>query len=180
MNMSGAYNSMKMMYQIGLLFGVCLLGQAISAFLPIPFPGTVLSMIILFILLFFQVVKVDHIKQKADFLLKNMSFFFIPAGIGILSSFDLIRSSILPLLTVVVLTTILTFGATALTVQGVISLQDRLAHGRPGTPAVPGTPTDPGTPTVPGAPADSGKSVGTAKTDDPGNTDFPEGGETNE
>src|SRR5659263_621667 len=92
-----------------LSFGVCLLGQAISAFLPISFPGSVLSMIILFILLFFRVIKVDHIRQKADFLLKNMSFFFIPAGIGILSSFDLIRSSILPLITVIIVTTILTF-----------------------------------------------------------------------
>ncbi|MEI8200633.1 MAG: CidA/LrgA family protein [Eubacteriales bacterium] len=121
---------MKMMYQIGLLFGVCLLGQAISVYFPIPFPGSVLSMIILFLLLFFRVVKVDHIRQKADFLLKNMSFFFIPAGIGILSSFDLIRSSILPLITVIIVTTILTFGATALTVQGIITLQDRHAKAK--------------------------------------------------
>jgi len=119
---------MKMMYQIGILFGVCLIGQTISVFLPIPFPGSVLSMIILFLLLYFRVIKVDHIRQKADFLLKNMAFFFIPAGIGILSSFDLIRSSILPLLTIIVVTTILTFGATALTVQGVITLQDKLAR----------------------------------------------------
>lgn len=128
--MLGAQHFMKMMYQIGLLFGVCLLGQAISAFLPISFPGSVLSMIILFILLFFRVIKVDHIRQKADFLLKNMSFFFIPAGIGILSSFDLIRSSILPLITVIIVTTILTFGATALTVQGVITLQERHAQAK--------------------------------------------------
>jgi len=121
---------MKMMYQIGILFGVCLLGQAISVFLPISFPGSVLSMIILFLLLFFRVIKVDHIRQKADFLLKNMSFFFIPAGIGILSSFDLIRSSILPLITVIIVTTVLTFGATALTVQGVIALQDRHAQAK--------------------------------------------------
>jgi len=119
---------MKMMYQIGILFGVCLIGQTISVFLPIPFPGSVLSMIILFLLLYFRVLKVDHIRQKADFLLKNMAFFFIPAGIGILSSFELIRSSILPLLIIIVVTTILTFGATALTVQGVIALQDRLAR----------------------------------------------------
>jgi len=119
---------MKMMYQIGILFGVCLIGQTISVFLPIPFPGSVLSMIILFLLLYFRVLKVDHIRQKADFLLKNMAFFFIPAGIGILSSFDLIRSSILPLLLIIVVSTILTFGATALTVQGVITLQDRLAR----------------------------------------------------
>lgn len=121
---------MKMMYQIGILFGVCLLGQAISVFSPIPFPGSVLSMIILFLLLFFHVIKVDHIQQKADFLLKNMAFFFVPAGIGILSSFDLIRGSLLQLLTVVVVTTILTFGATALTVQGVIALQDKITRGR--------------------------------------------------
>ena len=119
---------MKMMYQIGILFGVCLIGQTISVFLPIPFPGSVLSMIILFLLLYFRVIKIDHIRQKADFLLKNMAFFFIPAGIGILSSFDLIRSSILPLLVIIVVATILTFGATALTVQGVITLQDRLAR----------------------------------------------------
>jgi len=128
--MLGAQHFMKMMYQIGLLFGVCLLGQAISVFLPISFPGSVLSMIILFLLLFFRVIKVDHIQQKADFLLKNMSFFFIPAGIGILSSFDLIRSSILPLITVIIVTTVLTFGATALTVQGVIALQDRHAQAK--------------------------------------------------
>jgi len=128
--MLGAQHFMKMMYQIGLLFGVCLLGQAISVFLPISFPGSVLSMIILFLLLFFRVIKVDHIQQKADFLLKNMSFFFIPAGIGILSSFDLIRSSILPLIAVIIVTTILTFGATALTVQGVIALQDRHAQAK--------------------------------------------------
>ena len=122
---------MKMMFQIGLLFGVCLVGQLISVFLPVPFPGSVLSMIILFILLFSGVVKVDHIRQKADFLLKNMAFFFIPAGVGILLSFDLIKNSILPLLIIVVVTTILTFGATALTVQGVIALQDRLARSKP-------------------------------------------------
>lgn len=118
---------MKMMFQIGLLFGVCLLGQAISVFLPIPFPGSVLSMIILFLLLFFRVIRVDQIQQKADFLLKNMAFFFIPAGIGIISSFDMIRDRILPLVFIAVAATILTFGATALTVQGVIALQDRLA-----------------------------------------------------
>lgn len=121
---------MKMMYQIGILFGVCLLGQAVSVFLPIPFPGSVLSMIILFLLLFFRVIKVDHIQQKADFLLKNMAFFFVPAGIGILSSFDLISGSLFQLLAVVVITTVLTFGATALTVQGVIALQDKLTRGR--------------------------------------------------
>lgn len=116
---------MKMMLQIGVVFGICLVGQTISVFLPIAVPGSVISMVLLFLLLFFKVLKVDHIRKKADFLLQNMAFFFIPAGVGILANFASIKDYILPLLAVVVLTTFITFGATALTVQGVIAVQER-------------------------------------------------------
>jgi holin-like protein len=116
---------MKMMLQIGFVFAICLLGEVVSVFLPLPVPGAVLSMIVLFLLLVFKVVKVDHIRQKADFLLKNMAFFFIPAGVGILAHFSNVKNEIPALLAVVVLTTFFTFGATALVVQGTIALQDR-------------------------------------------------------
>lgn len=122
--------SLKLMLQIGLVFGVCLLGQAISAFLPIAVPGSVLSMLLLFLLLVLKLVKVEHIRQKGDFLLQNMAFFFIPAGVGILANFDAVKDSILPLLAVIVLTTILTFGATALTVRAVIAVQGRVRRAR--------------------------------------------------
>jgi holin-like protein len=121
---------MKIMLQIGLVFGICLLGQIIADLLPIAFPGSVISMILLFLLLVFRIVKVDHIQKKADFLLKNMAFFFIPAGVGIVAEFDAIKNSIPALLVVVVITTVLTFGSTALVVQGIISLQDRLERRR--------------------------------------------------
>ena len=123
---------MKMMLQIGLVFGTCLLGQIISAFLPFAFPGSVISMVLLFLFLLFRIVKVDHIQKKADFLLKNMAFFFIPAGVGIIAEFDKIKDSVPALLVVVVLTTLLTFGSTALVVGGVIALQDRLGRKKKG------------------------------------------------
>ena len=111
------------MLQIGLVFSVCLLGQIVSVLLPVPIPGSVISMVLLFLLLFFKVVHVDRIRQKADFLLKNMAFFFVPAGVGIISQFSEIRDHLLALLGVVVLTSFFTFGATALTVSGVMKLQ---------------------------------------------------------
>ena len=92
---------MKIMLQKGLLFGICMVGESISVFLLIPFPGAVISMIILFLLLFFRVIQVDHIRQKADFLLKNMAFFLIPAGVGILSVIDTLRNNILPLIWII-------------------------------------------------------------------------------
>jgi len=117
---------MKMMFQIGILFLVCLAGHAVSVLLPFPVPGTVIGMIFLFLLLLFKLVKADHMKPLSDFLLKNMAFFFVPAGVSILANLDLVKDKIFALIAVVVLTTVLTFGATALTVQGVIKVQDRL------------------------------------------------------
>ncbi len=111
------------MLQIGLVFAICLLGQLVSVLIPVPIPGSVISMVLLFLLLYFKAVHVDRIRQKADFLLKNMAFFFVPAGVGIISQFTEIREHLVALLGVVVLTTFLTFGSTALTVQGVMKLQ---------------------------------------------------------
>lgn len=121
---------MKILLQIGVVFGICLVGQTISVFIPIAIPGSVISMVLLFLLLFFKLLKIDHIRQKADFLLKNMAFFFIPAGIGIIADFASIQDVILPLLAVVVLTTLLTFGTTALVVQVVITAQNRVTRRR--------------------------------------------------
>lgn len=121
---------MKLMVQVGIVFGVCLIGQTISALLPIAVPGSVISMVVLFLILAFRIVRVDHIRLKADFLLKNMAFFFIPAGVGIVADFSKIRSSILPILAVIVLTTFITFAVTAVTVRSVMALQNRLTKPR--------------------------------------------------
>lgn len=115
---------MKLLLQVGLVFAICLMGEIVAALLPFAFPGTIISLVLLFLLLVLRVVRVDHIQKKADFLLKNMAFFFIPAGVGILGQVDAVKDNLVPLLAVVVITTLLTFGSTALTVQGAIWVQD--------------------------------------------------------
>lgn len=114
---------MKLMIQIGLVFGICLVGEGVSAALPFPFPASVISMLMLLLLLL-SVLKVEHIREKTDFLLKNMSFFFIPAGVGIMGQFDVLRQNLFPLLVILVVSTLLTFAVTAYTVRAAISLQE--------------------------------------------------------
>lgn len=122
---------MKLLVQIAVVFGICLVGEGVAALLPIPFPASVISMILLFLLLLFKVLRPHHIKEKADFLMKHMAFFFIPAGVGIMEQYQLVEGSLLPLLLVVVLTTLLTFAVTAFTVRGVLALQRHLARKKP-------------------------------------------------
>lgn len=116
---------MKMILQIGVVLGICLLGEGISLLLPIPFPGSVIAMVLLFLLLLSRVLHPDHIRQKSDFLLQNMAFFFIPAGVGIMEYAEELLPFLLPLLLICLITTILTFAASALTATLVIHIQQK-------------------------------------------------------
>lgn len=121
---------MKLLIQIGIIFGVCWVGEGLSKLLPLP--GSVISMILLFLLLLTKLLKPAHIAEKSDFLLKNMAFFFIPAGVAIMESLGVPWENLLPFLTVCFVTMVITFAATAYTVRLVIWLQNRLSAGKEG------------------------------------------------
>lgn len=120
---------MEILRQIGVILGVCLVGVLLSSFLPIPVPASVLGMVLLFVLLCLRVVKPRHIDKSSDFLLRNMSFFFIPASVGIMEYYTLVKDHLISLLLVCLITTILTFAAAAYTVTAVIRLQERRKKG---------------------------------------------------
>ena len=116
---------MKIICQIGIIFTLCWVSEIVEALLPFSFPASVIGMILLFVLLALRALKVEHIREKSDFLLSNMAFFFIPAGVSIINYFDVLAGNVGKLLLICFLTTILTFAVTAWTVRGVLFLMNR-------------------------------------------------------
>lgn len=116
---------MNIIVQVGIFFLICLAGELISALLPIPVPGSIVAMLLLFLCLLLKVLKPKHIEAKSDFLLGNMAFFFIPAGVGILEQFPLLLQNLGPLAVICVVSTVLTFAAASGTVRLVLWLQAR-------------------------------------------------------
>ena len=116
---------MKIIIQIAIIFSICWVSQIVEALLPIAFPASVIGMVLLLILLLTRLLRMDHIREKSDFLLSNMAFFFIPAGVSIISYFDILASSLLPFLVVCVVSTVLTFVVTAYAVRLTRALMDR-------------------------------------------------------
>ena len=84
---------MKIICQIGVIFAVCWFSQLIEAALPVPFPASVIGMLLLLALLATGLLKIEHIREKADFLLANMAFFFLPAGVSVINYFDVLGRS---------------------------------------------------------------------------------------
>ena len=116
---------MKIICQIGVVFAVCWVSQLIEAALPFPFPASVIGMILLLLLLPSGLLRVEHIQEKADFLLANMAFFFLPAGVSIMNYFDLLRSSAVALVVICLVTTVVTFAATAWSIRLTLRLLER-------------------------------------------------------
>ena len=92
--------------QLAFLAGVCYVGNAVSASLPIAIPGNICSMAILLVLLISGIIAEEKIALISNFLLKYMPFFFIPAGVTILTSLPLIDGRIPQFLLVCLLTTV--------------------------------------------------------------------------
>lgn len=103
--------------QLAVLLGVCFIGELVAQVLPIPFPAGVISMVILIVLLFSKLLKLKHIAEVGDFLLKNIAFFFIPAGVSIIEHIPIIRPVIVPFLIICIVSTFVTFAATILSVR---------------------------------------------------------------
>lgn len=116
---------MKIMYQIAIIFFVCWISQVIEALLPFAFPASVIGMVLLFLLLCTGALRMEHIREKSDFLLSNMAFFFVPAGVSIINYADVLRSSAVQLVIICLVTTVLTFGATAWSIRLTLHLMER-------------------------------------------------------
>ncbi len=109
--------------ELAIIFAVCLLGELIADLLPFEFSASVLSMIILLVLLIVKALKFDNIKSTANFLTSNMAVLFIPYGVKILQYLDIIKENLLLFMLIVLVTTPVVYGVTALTAQLIIKLQ---------------------------------------------------------
>lgn len=116
---------MKIFNQILILFAICLAGIFVSETLPIVIPGSVISMLLLLFLLILKVIKPEHIKETAEFILGNLAFFFIPVTSGVAEYFDVLKDSILAIVFICILTTVLTFAVTAFTVTLIMRIIDK-------------------------------------------------------
>ena len=108
---------MHIMGELALIFGICLVGEGVAALLPVAFPASVISMVLLMVLLLTGVVKDRHIQRVSHFLVANMAFFFLPSFVGLLEHIELLKSQLVPLLLIIVLTTPVVYLITGWTVR---------------------------------------------------------------
>lgn len=103
-----------------LIFVINYIGVILTEVLHLPVPGTISGMLLLFALLYFKVLKLSHIENAGNFLLLNMTIFFLPPSVSLLENIALLKTGFLKIIFLVIVSTIITMVITALTVQYLI------------------------------------------------------------
>lgn len=113
---------MNWLFEVLLLAIICFLGEAVHCLLHTTLPGNIIGMLLLLFCLCFKLIKLEWIKELSNLLLRNLALFFIPAGVGILACYHLIKGNIGEIVLVIVLSTVIVLAVTGWTVQLILRL----------------------------------------------------------
>ncbi len=103
--------------QVGILLGFWLVGEMLTYVLNSSIPGSILGMVLLTLSLEFKFIKLEQVEKSADFLIRNMAFFFIPPGVGLMVNLELIANNAFAIIIATILSSVLVLGVTALVAQ---------------------------------------------------------------
>lgn len=98
--------------QLAVIFGFLAIGELIVWTTGTTVPSSIIGMLLLTLCLSLKIVKLRHVEGVADFLVQNLGFFFVPAGVALMGYFDLLREQWLPIVGASALSTVIVIAVT--------------------------------------------------------------------
>lgn len=96
---------MKYIKQFGIILIISLVGEILNRLISLPVPASIYGIVIMFLCLQFKIVKIESVKKTSMFLIDIMPLMFIPAAVGLLESWNIIKPVWLPYIAVTVVST---------------------------------------------------------------------------
>lgn len=112
---------MKYVKQFSIILLISFIGELLHAVLPLPVPASVYGLVIMLGALKSGILKLSQVQESASFLVEIMPVMFIPAGVGLLTSWDVLKPVCIPVILITVITTFVVMAVTGIITQGVIS-----------------------------------------------------------
>lgn len=111
---------MKYVKQFGIIIAISFIGEFFHYVFPFPVPASIYGMVIMLVLLMSKRLKVEDVKETSLFLIEIMPMMFIPAAVGLINSWDMISSRLLPYTAVTVVSLVFVMVAAGRAAQFVI------------------------------------------------------------
>ncbi|MNC45677.1 Holin-like protein CidA [compost metagenome] len=97
----------------------------LTPFLHIPIPGSIIGMILLFLLLESGIIRLNWVEVGASWLLAELLLFFIPSAIGVMKYSKLLEADGLQVLAVVLVGTFAVMASSGLLTGAIFKVKER-------------------------------------------------------
>ncbi|MBQ7943329.1 MAG: CidA/LrgA family protein [Lachnospiraceae bacterium] len=97
---------MKYIKQLAIILGISLIGEGLNYCIPLPIPASIYGLVILFVGLMTGIIKLEMVKETANFLIEIMPIMFVPAGVGLLESWGILQNMLVPAIVITVVSTV--------------------------------------------------------------------------
>ena len=111
---------MKYLKQFGIILLVTCIGELIRYFVPLPIPGSIYGLVLMFVLLCMKVIKLEDVRAGAGFLIEIMPVMFIPAAVGLMDSWSDVKPILVPMIVIPIVTTVIVMAVTGIVAQKII------------------------------------------------------------
>ena len=111
---------MKYLKQFLIILVISFIGEILKALLPLPIPASIYGMVILFVCLLTGLVKLESVRETGKFLIEIMPVMFIPAGVGLMSSWGVLQPILVPVSVITVVTLLAVMVVSGRVAQAVI------------------------------------------------------------
>ena len=116
---------MRYLKQFTIILTISLLGEVLHYIIPLPVPASIYGLLLMLAALLTGVVKRDSVREAGVFLGEIMPVMFIPAAVGLLEAWGVLRPVWLPVAVITVVSTVLVMGVSGLVTQFVIRRDER-------------------------------------------------------
>ena len=111
---------MKYLKQFLIILVISYAGELLKYVLPLPIPASIYGMVILLVGLLTGWIALDAVKDVGKFLIEIMPVMFIPAGVGLMASWGVLKPVLIPVSIITVVTIVTVMAATGKVSQWVI------------------------------------------------------------
>lgn len=108
------------MKQFGIILLVTCIGEALRCYIPLPIPASIYGLCLMLVLLMTKMIKIEQVKEAGDFLIEIMPLMFIPAAVGLITSWALLKSIWIPVLMITIMSTLMVMAAAGKVTQYVL------------------------------------------------------------
>lgn len=116
---------MKFIRQFCIIIVISLLGEILKRLIPLPVPASIYGLVLLLAALQTGLIPLAAVRETSLFLVEIMPLMFIPAAVGLLESWGVLKPILPPVSIILVITTIVVMAVTGRVTQFVIRLDNR-------------------------------------------------------